>query len=85
MAVFLSRAFDLEAAGDAGFSDIEGNVHYEAINALAASGITSGYGDGTFRPHQDTSRAQMAEFIKQGPRSGRVPRRSALRCGVCGL
>ncbi|MYA17955.1 MAG: hypothetical protein F4Z28_14965, partial [Gammaproteobacteria bacterium] len=65
MAVFLSRAFDLEAAGDAGFSDIEGNVHYEAINALAASGITSGYGDGTFRPDQDTSRAQMAEFINR--------------------
>ena len=65
MAAFLSRAFDLETAGDAEFSDIEGNAHYEAINALAASGITSGYGDGTFRPHQDTSRAQMAEFINR--------------------
>ncbi len=65
MAVFLARAFDLEAAGDAGFSDIEGNAHYEEINALAASGITSGYGDGTFRPDDDTSRAQMAEFINR--------------------
>ena len=63
MAAFLTRAFDLPNADDAGFSDIEGNTHYDAINALAASGITRGYGDGTFRPGQDTTRAQMAAFI----------------------
>ena len=65
MAAFLVRAFDLAAAGDAGFSDIEGHAHYEAINALAASGITGGYGDGTFRPDRDTSRAHAATFISR--------------------
>ena len=65
MAAFLARAFDLAAADDAGFSDIEGNAHSEAINALAASGITRGYGDGTFRPDRDTSRAHAAAFISR--------------------
>ena len=65
MAAFLARAFDLAAADDAGFSDIEGNAHSEAINALAASGITGGYGDGTFRPDRDTSRAHAAAFISR--------------------
>ena len=63
MAAFLERAFDLPQAGDAGFSDTEGNTHRDAINALAASGITRGYGDGTFRPHQRTTRAQMAALL----------------------
>ena len=65
MAAFLERAFDLPPAGDAGFSDTDTNTHHDAINALAASGITRGYGDGTFRPHQRTTRAQMAAFINR--------------------
>ena len=63
MAAFLTRAFDLPNADDAGFSDIEGNTHYDAINAFAASGITHGYGDGTFRPGVATTRGQMAAFF----------------------
>ena len=63
MAAFLTRAFDLGEAGDAGFGDTAGNTHYEAINALAASGVTQGYSDGTFRPDRSTTRAQMAAFI----------------------
>ena len=65
MAAFLVRAFDLPQAGDAGFSDTAANTHHDAINALAASGITLGYGDGTFRPHQSTTSAQMAAFINR--------------------
>ena len=66
MAAFLERAFDLPPAGDAGFSDITADTfHRDDINALAASGITSGYGDGTFRPHRPTTRAQMAAFINR--------------------
>ena len=63
MAAFLTRAFGLPAADDAGFTDIEGSFHSGAINALAASGITTGYSDGTFRPLQHTTRAHIAVFI----------------------
>ena len=65
MAAFLTRAFDLPPAGDAGFSDTEGNTHHDDINALAASGITHGYGDGTFGPDRPTTRAQMAAFLNR--------------------
>ena len=61
----LGRRRDVPQVGDAGFSDIEGNTHDDAINALAASGITRGYGDGTFRSNQRTTRAQMAAFINR--------------------
>ena len=73
MAAFLVRAFDLPPAGDAGFSDIDANTHRDDINSLASSGITRGYGDGTFRPHQDTTRAQMAAFINRALTAAALP------------
>ena len=91
MAAFLTRAFDLDAAGDAGFSDTEGNTHYEAINALAASGITRGYADGTFRPDRHVTRAQMAAFISRAldtvvfPPSRRFSEVAAGGGHACGL
>jgi len=33
------------------------------MEALAASGITVGYSDGTFRPTNPVTRAQMATFL----------------------
>ena len=65
MAAFLSRAFALPEAGDAGFTDTVGTTHEEAINRLAASKVTVGYGDGTFRPRVRTARGQMAAFISR--------------------
>ena len=65
MAVFLSRAYDLPAGPDPGFSDVPADVWYApAVARLTASGITSGCGDGTgFCPADDTTRAQMATFL----------------------
>ena len=65
MAVFLTRAFDLDAGPDPGFSDVADDVwYYEGVAALAASGITAGCGDGTaFCPRRHTTRAQMATFL----------------------
>ncbi len=65
MAVFLSRAFDLAEGPDPGFGDVPADAWYAAdVAKLAASGITTGCGDGTnFCPDQDTTRAQMASFL----------------------
>ncbi len=64
MATFLTRAFSLSEAEPAGFDDIAGSVHEDAINRLAAAGITSGCGDGTsFCPLRPVSRSEMAAFL----------------------
>ena len=65
MAVFLTRAFNLDPGPDPGFSDVAPDAwYYNHVAALAASGITAGCGDGTtFCPHRQTTRAQMATFL----------------------
>jgi hypothetical protein len=46
------------------FSDVgTGHWAFRHIEALAASGITVGYGDGTYRPNNSVTRAEMAVFI----------------------
>ncbi|MEC1177220.1 5'-nucleotidase C-terminal domain-containing protein [Metasolibacillus meyeri] len=46
------------------FSDVKaGEAHYEAITALYAAGIISGYPDGTFKPNNDVTRGQAAKMI----------------------
>ena len=65
MASFLVRAFGLPSAPPAGFADVEGGAHAANIDALAASGITSGCKTQPLRycPNRDTTRAQMATFL----------------------
>ena len=64
MAVFLTRAFDLEPGPDPGFTDVTPSAwYYNDVAALAASAITAGCGNGTFCPNQQTSRGQMATFL----------------------
>ena len=66
MASFLARAFGLGGADDAGFIDVsEDSTHYDTINMLAASGITTGCSSTPKRycPSQATTRAQMASFL----------------------
>lgn len=63
MATFLVRAFDLEARAPAGFRDVTGGPHAANIGGAAAAGIAGGYPDGTFRPHGEVTRAQMASFL----------------------
>jgi hypothetical protein len=45
------------------FTDDDGSTHEANIDRLAAEGIVSGYGDGTFRPTEPVTRAQMASFV----------------------
>ena len=66
MASFLVRAFDLEAAGPAGFGDVnENSVHKANIDALAAARVTVGCRTEplSYCPDRPVTRAQMATFL----------------------
>ena len=47
----------------AGFSDIENHWAKEKIEDFLESGFVDGYGDGTFRPDQDITRAEFCKII----------------------
>jgi hypothetical protein len=52
------------APGSATFPDVDPSFWaFQEIEALAASGITTGFPDGTFRPTAAVTRAQMATFL----------------------
>ena len=65
MATFLKRAFDLEPAPSAGFTDVSGDSHGANIDALAAAGITVGCSRDPLRycPTRSVTRGQMASFL----------------------
>jgi hypothetical protein len=67
MAAFLSRLADaagrLPVNAPNAFADDDGNPHEAAINAMAALGVVTGTGPGTYRPGQNVSRAHMASFL----------------------
>jgi hypothetical protein len=45
------------------FTDVGGGAHTDGIAFVASRGITTGYSDGTFRPDDTVTRAQMATFL----------------------
>ncbi len=68
MASFLARS--LRAAGydepqplDRAFPDTDGTVHADAIDIIAAAGITVGRPDGTYAPNERVPRGQMTTFL----------------------
>jgi glucose/arabinose dehydrogenase len=63
MATFLVRALGLPGTGTDYFSDDEGSVHENNINALRAAGITAGCGGSRYCPDGLVTRAQMATFL----------------------
>ena len=67
MASLLARQLDLELDEEAApaFDDLAQSPHAAAIGALAETGIARGYGDGTFRPTRDVTRAEMASFVQR--------------------
>ena len=67
MASFLRRVVEgtdqsLPAGADS-FGDDGHSTHAPAIDALARAGVVTGYGDGTYRPDEPVTRAQMATFL----------------------
>ena len=49
------------------FADVPVDAWYApAVEALHAAGVVAGYPDGSFRPHQQVNRAQMAALLARG-------------------
>ena len=65
LAVLFTKIFKLAPAKtDIVFSDVDASHWaYEEIQSLAASGITTGYDDNTFRPDDEVKRSQFAVFL----------------------
>ena len=60
----LARLEGVESAESAGFADVAADDWYAtAVNWAAASGITSGTGDGNFSPNTAITREQMAAIL----------------------
>ena len=68
MASFLVRAFRLQRAQSAGFTDTGGNTHQASIDALFAAGLTVGCTERPLRycPRNQVTRAQMASLLNRG-------------------
>ena len=41
------------------------HTHFRSIEALRASGITVGFSDGTYKPEENVTRAEMATFLSR--------------------
>ena len=63
MAIFITRAFDLPPAPDAGFEDVRSGTYFDSINRLAGAGITTGCGGTNFCPDRVINRAQAAIML----------------------
>lgn len=59
----LVKALGLTSAGNSDFKDTENHWAADAIGTLKASGIINGYADGTFKPNQSISRAEIAAML----------------------
>ena len=60
----LARMENVTSAADAGFTDVDASDWYAtAVNWAAASGITSGTGDGNFSPNAAITREQLAAIL----------------------
>ena len=71
-ALLISRFFThVPAVSTSLFTDIDGHFAQEAINAVTAMGLITGYPDGTFRPNEPITRAEAAALINRT--LGRLP------------
>ena len=65
IAVMIQRAFNVVHSGsDVSFSDVKSSMPSKSyIETLASQKIINGYSDGTFRPTNNTTRAQFSTMI----------------------
>lgn len=70
MASFLVRALALPPSSVDFFGDDEGNMHEDAINRLAAAGVTLGCAPRRYCPGGTVTREQMASFLTRAAAHG---------------
>lgn len=65
MAILVQRAFSLPTPTTANpFTDVtSGMASYNAIRAIVAKNVTTGFSDKTFRPYQPMTRSEYAAFL----------------------
>lgn len=64
MAIFLSRAFNLNKEASIPFKDVSPSAkNYTYIKRIIAANLTSGYEDNTYRPNAGITRAQFSAFL----------------------
>lgn len=64
-ATMLVKALGLTSEGDSSFNDTKGHWATGAIATLKARGIINGYLDGTFKPNQSISRAEIVAMLSK--------------------
>ncbi|RXJ02937.1 alkaline serine protease [Anaerobacillus alkaliphilus] len=64
VAVFLTRAFNLSKTTNQTFPDVDPKHYtFSAIQRTVGEGIATGYPDGTYRPKQPVTRAELTTFL----------------------
>ncbi|MBD7985983.1 S-layer homology domain-containing protein [Sporosarcina sp. Sa2YVA2] len=62
-AALVASAVAPTSASAADFSDVKGNTHEAAINALVDAGVIKGYPDGTFKPNKSLNRSDVVKML----------------------
>lgn len=63
LAPTMAFAATTSASSSAAYSDIEGTACEGAVNVLTALKVVDGFTDGTYKPEQTVTRAQMAKLV----------------------
>mgnify|MGYP002581384540 CR=1 FL=1 len=63
LAPTMAFAATTNAQSNAAYSDITGTACEGAVNVLSALKVVDGFTDGTYKPEQTVTRAQMAKLI----------------------
>ena len=71
-AKIVARAFGYAPTVDTRFRDMDGHWAEPFVSALDSSEVVTGYPDGTFRPAQNVSRAEMAAILARVAQLGKV-------------
>ena len=63
LALVMTMSLVTISAGAKDFDD-NGDIDYkEAVDVISALGIVDGYSDGSFKPHSNITRGQMAKIL----------------------
>lgn len=64
VALMIQRTFNIPETDNTYFSDVDDDRYYgDAVNAIAEEGIVAGYVDGTFRPENHITRAELVKML----------------------